>query len=317
MNGKQSFIENYKKDYKSFCSHVGLTSKLSFLILDDLSITLNERRFLANLLIGMALYTESDIEHYCLESMINHCGVAAGKLPKEIEISEISVILTNYIDNYGCDLSYKNHFINVYDAVDSWIVVLHTSFSFAKNGFQGIPGLYPQEDGYFFKNSILFNGEFGNYHFLIDNKAKEFREASQLLELQCKQGRSQILNSLFPNIDIYFNRSHVNIPKKGLVCLGCYYSDNQDPLILTEAPLEPLYSSIFSNYIPIINGYLEPHGTGINFEWTQYKRENNHHIFKSNEKFIILKKLSSIPRIYNTVNKTDFIQFQCVLSGNL
>jgi hypothetical protein len=247
--------------------------------------------------------------------MINYCGVIAGTIKKKAcSINDIINAMANCkTDNI--DLSRKNHFLNAYDNNDEWIIVLHSSFDYVKNGNEIMPGLYPKKDSFFYLNSHLYHGKYGEYNFVTDNIAKKYREVATEYDIICKIERERKMKSLFNKIDIIFNKSHMLIPDKNLICIGCYYSQNNDILVQTEGPGRCMILKNFSRYYSEIGCYLEPHGSGIDFEWDDLQILNNKFIFNQNGVYSIFKNIEDVPKNYKKINNGEKIE--CIVSGKI
>lgn len=297
-------IEHFLIDMGRFKDKNNIDFDIDIYLLDDFSITLNENRFDSNLSIGLACYF-TGFPVYILESMINCCGVVAIKTKDNLSIEEILIKIKS-VKNKKINCSRKNHFLNVYtDKSKNKYIIIHTSFNKIKRGEFNCPGLYPDKEGYFYKKSISYNGKYGKYSILTGNLAKEYEETVKKWDEYSYQKRRNLAKELFPTGEIIFNKSHLTIPKKGLVLLGAYYLENEsDVVILTEGPQRRagiLHAKDFHR-VNKINGYIAPHGTGIEFHYDEYKLlEGIGYLFRRNENFIMVSSLKDLPFNYKRV----------------
>lgn len=299
-------VDKMLDDIRGFRQTSGLDFELDAYLLDDFAITLNETRFGANLAVGMTLVTAGE-PLYILESMVNCCGIVV------VEVDEPDFdSIVDRIDNLNgasADLSKKNHFLNVYRRTDGkYLAVAHTSFPEVKTGTRNVPGLYSRTGSHFNSIGQRYDGNHGSYTILAGEPALEYEQAvAHWDDYSCRR-REAIVLELFPEGNIVFSKSHVNVPKSGVTVLGGYYSSDADEiLLLTEGPTKPgrIYQMSDFNFVDAVDGYLAPHGSGILFDYDELEILNNGRIKCYNDgSWMLVDTLSSLPFGYKPLARS-------------
>lgn len=229
--------------------------------LPDFSPSLNDTRLAIGLPVGGLLGWNASCDFVPPGVPANGCGMAVARVsrsagPHQVidalkRVAQAGLQVRDYEIQW--DAGRKNHFLSVYsDKTGKRYAILHCSFP---EGKLAEDSFFPCENP----------ADVTRRKPLFEEAARSFRAHATELQTLGIQKRQLLLESIFGEVEIVSNRSHVGFVDGQVVVMGCYAATTPiDNSPLTVAPRKNafLVSTRSPTDLPCGPLYIQPHGTG-------------------------------------------------------
>lgn len=252
--------------------HMGLPYKETYMIaLPDFTFTRNPNRWNSGFPYGcIIILPESGKPFVPIDFRPNCCGVTLAKIsPFQISNDLLCKMYYDVLNSYkqiaSNDLSNRNHFLGIYidEETNDFYCLLHCSFNFVKHClYSEYNDSLSKVDCFTFMSSEL--------HYLYGESAQQYYETYTELNKQTLELRKNIVESLFNDVDIIFNRTHEGFMNINTILLGAYADITSFEYPLMLEPDSDLYIIETKKKLKNANAdalfYGGPHGGGYTLD---------------------------------------------------
>ncbi|MCC8046976.1 MAG: hypothetical protein LIP12_16085 [Clostridiales bacterium] len=258
--------------------------------LPDFTYTRNLNRWAAGFPYGCVIsLPQTSIPFIPIDFRPNCCGVIFAEIPSfTYELGDLRkcyIQIRRQHENINeNDLNKRNHFLGIYESrnTQKLYVLLHCSFKFVKER------LYSEHNA-FIDGVKSFDYLSGTLQYLTEKSAESYYKEYVAFEKETLPLREIIIQELFPDSHILFNRTHEGFFDISTILLGAY-ADNESityPLMLS--PEKDLY--VINSYKKIKIGCRDilcaPHGGGYALASVSSANSYYNDLSTNNETFLL------------------------------